>query len=552
MILTDITTPRELASFLGINYEKHLIYHLYKVPDKRKYITFSIPKRSGGTRTISAPATHLISIQRALTVKLQEVYIPQNPAHGFIKSKSIITNARRHIARRNVLNIDLVDFFRSINFGRVRGMLMAHPYKLQPKLATVIAQICCHEGSLPQGAPTSPIVSNMICSKMDSDLRKLAQKYNCRYTRYADDITFSTKEQRFQRAIMYSNKNQEVLIGQELKHIIEKNGFKINESKTRLQTRSSRQEVTGLVTNKKCNVNRRFIRTTRAMIHSWIREGPEAATEKHYKKNSSHYVADFKLIPNIEKIVRGRLEFIKSVRGIGFTAYITLAKRYNTHRSASIKPLPVPTDSFLDLIDQNVFVIQNSQDPEGAMRMGTAFFLEDVKGLVTCHHVLQKDPNPNVEDNCNNFWLINPKNPSKSYPLTLRTSVPDPTDIAVFDFVDPQSFADDYPTHRPLKLRASNIPPQTGETISLVGWPKFSLGDTVAIKRGHIYQTGVKLNINLLYISEQIIEGNSGGPILDNNNRVIGIAARGNNSYNAREVAENIAISAQHVLDITN
>lgn len=552
--LTDIKTPRELASFLGIEYEKHLVYHIYRVPKEKRYLNFEIPKRSGGTRKISAPATRLKIIQSLLAEKLQEIYVPQNPAHGFVKSKSIITNADQHIARRFILNIDLVNFFGTINFGRVRGMLMAQPYNLPEKVATVISQICCHDNVLPQGAPTSPIVSNMLCSKMDSDLRKLAKSYGCRYTRYADDITFSTNKSTFPRAIAHFNISDKhgrtIVIGTELQEIIKKNGFEINESKTRLQTRSDRQEVTGLVTNKKRNVNRRFIRTTRAMIHSWIREGPDSATEKHYKMNQSHYIPDFKSAPDIEKIVRGRLEFIKAIRGIGFSAYITLAKKYNMRKEPSIKALPVPTDSFLELINQNVFVIQNSQDPAGAMRMGTAFYLEEVNGFVTCQHVLEKDPNPKIIDDCDNFWLIHPKQLGKSYPLKLRKSAPIPVDIAVFDLQNEQEFFDQHPGHRALKLRMPFVQPNTGDEVTLIGWPKYSPGDTIAVRRGHIYQTSVRFNINLLYISEQIIEGNSGGPILDSNYRVIGVAARGNNPYNAREVAENIAISAQHIMEI--
>lgn len=552
MKLTDITTPRELASFLGIRYQNHLIYHIYQVPAERRYMNFEIPKRSGGTRIISAPATHLKTIQRHLAEKLEEIYVPQNPAHGFVKSKSIITNADQHISRRYVLNIDLVNFFGTINFGRVRGLFMAQPYYLPEKLATVIAQICCNDNALPQGAPTSPIVSNMLCSKMDSDLRKLGKKFRCRYTRYADDITFSTNSPELPRAIAYfkihGTEGKELVIGRQLQNIIEKNGFEINESKTRLQTRSDRQEVTGLVTNKKRNINRRFIRTTRAMIYSWDKDDLEPATIKHFQKNRSHYIPDFKTAPDIQKIVRGRLEFIKSIRGIGFSTYITLAKKYNELKEPSIKKLPVPTDRFLELLNQNVFVIQNSRDFGGGMRMGTAFYLEDVGGFVTCDHVLAKDPNPDIRDDCDDFWLIHPKEPSKPYPLTIRVRKGDPFDIAILDLQDPDSFFADHREHKPLKLRKPFVSPKTDDVITLVGWPKFTPGDTIAIKKGHIYATNVKSTINRFYITEQIIEGNSGGPVLDNQNNVIGIAARGNNVRNALEVAEHIAISADHIL----
>jgi len=433
-------------------------------------------------------------------------------------------------------------------------MFIAHPYKLPKELATVIAQICCYKNALPQGAPTSPIISNMICSKMDVDLRRLAQRSSCRYTRYADDITFSTNNNIFPLEIAnpkYTNdKKRNVTIGNELRKIINGNGFKINKNKSRLQARTNRQEVTGLVTNKKLNVNRKFMRNTRAMLNSWKFQGLQEATNKHYKKNSSNYISDIKEPTDIEQILRGRIEFIRSVRGSGFSTYITLAKKYNELIGPDIKKLPVPSDEFVTLLNQNVFLIQNSTDIGNAFRMGTAFYLEEINGFVTCYHVTEKDPNPDIKDDCEDFWIIHPKAPNKPYLLKFRVGESQPIDIAIFDLVDTDSFKTDHPEHEPLKLRNPFTEPQTDEAITLTGWPKFSDGDTVTIKRGHIYAINTTPSIKLLYVTEQIIAGNSGGPVLDSNNRVIGIATRGNNPQNAQEVAEHIAISADHILKL--
>ena len=549
--LTDIKTPRQLAAFLGIQYNRQLIYHIYRVPDDEKYLSFEMPKQTGGVRQISAPATHLKSIQSTLAEKLEEIYSPQTPAHGFVKTKSIITNADQHIARRYVLNVDLKNFFGTINFGRVRGMFMAHPYNIPQKVATVLAQICCHDNELPQGAPTSPIISNMICSRLDSDLRRLAKKHRCRYTRYADDITFSTNKRKFPSEIATTkvdeDNHRETIVGHELEKMIKDNGFELNKSKSRLQSRRERQEVTGLVTNKKRNVNRRFIRTTRAMLYSWITEGGAAATSKHYKKNHSHYVADFKDPPTIDRIIRGRLEFIRSVRGKGFQAYITMARKYNAHIGAADKKLPVPSDEFLDLLNQNVFVIQNSQGFTGGTRQGTAFYLEEVGGFVTCYHLLDDDPD--IQDETLDFWILSPSR-KKSYHVTLRSGIKHPMDIAIFDLQDADAFFADHPNHKPLKLKNPFVKPANSEVITLVGWPNFALADTLAVRSGHVYSTGVKSGIRQLYVSEQIIEGNSGGPVLDANAQVIGVAAKGNNAQNANEVAEHMAIEASHIHDL--
>ena len=186
-----LKTPQDVADLLEIDLQR-LYYHIYIVRESSRYTTFDIPKRYGGHRTISAPVTALKIIQRKLNQVLLQTYSPKPSVHSFLLRKSILTNARVHVARRRILNIDLEDFFPSINFGRVRGLFMGIPYNLNPTVATILAQICCTNNQLPQGAPTSPIVTNMICAKMDSQLMGLAKANKCDCTRYVDDITFST------------------------------------------------------------------------------------------------------------------------------------------------------------------------------------------------------------------------------------------------------------------------------------------------------------------------------------------------------------------------
>lgn len=548
MKLTDITIINELALLLGLPDIRPINHLIHVVPDKERYNTFEIPKRLGGTREIAAPIFRLKALQKILATELEKIYVVQNPAHGFIKSKSIITNAKQHINRKYVLNIDLENFFGTIHFGRVRGLLMAYPYEIPERVATVISQICCYKNALPQGAPSSPIITNMICRKMDAELRRLAQRSNCRYTRYADDITFSSNSSFFPPEIAkfkYSKlRERSVILGNELREIINNNGFTTNNNKSRLQTRNDRQEVTGLVTNKRLNVNRRFIRNTRAMLYSWQNDGLQNATSKHYNKNPQKYVSQITSATNIEQIIRGRIEFIRSVRGSDFNPYITLAKKYNNLIEPNVKELPIPSDRLLTLLNQNVFLVQNSTDIGAAFRMGTAFFLQELNGFVTCDHVLNKDTNTNIKDECDDFWIIHPSAPSKAYKLNLRSRHPDPVDIAIFDLVDSKEFIKMYPDHEPLQLRTPFKEPEVGDEIILTGWPQYSLGDTIAIKKGSIYQTGVTSAVKQLYLTEDIIAGNSGGPVIDDNYRVVGIAVRGNNQYNAKEVAEHKAISA--------
>ena len=272
----ELKTPENVADLLEISYS-NLNYYLYRLPPAERYFQFQLPKRNGGLRTISAPNSSLKILQRKLLHILEANYEPRYSVHGFVHERSIVTNSGSHIARRYVMKVDLVDFFPSINFGRVRGLFMAYPYNLPPEVATVLAQICCHENQLPQGAPTSSIVSNMICARMDTELQQLARRHSCWYTRYADDITISTWLPVFPKAIGVSVdrlSSTRAEVGLELLEIIENNGFKVNESKVRLLLRKKHnQQVTGLTVNRRLNVPRKFVRQIRAMLHAWEKFG---------------------------------------------------------------------------------------------------------------------------------------------------------------------------------------------------------------------------------------------------------------------------------------
>ncbi|MDE2937951.1 MAG: reverse transcriptase domain-containing protein [Chloroflexota bacterium] len=224
-------------------------YWVYRTPEIRRYTTFYIPKKKGKSRKIDAPTNNIKILQQKLNQVLQAVYRSKPSAHGFVEGKSVRSNAAVHIKKTWVLNLDLEDFFPSINFGRVRGMFMAKPYNVPERVATVLAHLCCYNRYLPQGAPTSPVVSNMICARMDSELQRLAARNRCTYTRYADDITFSTTQRRFPRNLAYYDGLKQIQPGHELLKVIADNGFSVNHDKVWLRGRSSRQTVTGVTVN---------------------------------------------------------------------------------------------------------------------------------------------------------------------------------------------------------------------------------------------------------------------------------------------------------------
>jgi len=320
---------RDIATLLEIKYAS-LIYYVRKLPDDKKYSKFSITKKSGGEREISAPIPPLRFIQKKLNYILQNFYEPYYCVHGFVNKKNIVTNASRHTKQRYVANIDLKDFFPSINFGRVRGMFMANPFNFNSEVATFLAQICCNNNQLPQGAPTSPVISNCICFKLDGQLLSLAKEHNCRYTRYADDLSFSTYLPVLASEIMpldADNQKNIPIVSDELTKIINDNGFEINRRKVRLRDSRQRQVITGLTTNKFPNVSRKFIRQVRAMLHAWQKFGLDKAEQEYLTRYDKKHRNPENKKPRFYDIVRGKINFIGMVRGKDDEVYINFCKK---------------------------------------------------------------------------------------------------------------------------------------------------------------------------------------------------------------------------------
>lgn len=326
----SLKQPSDVADLLEVSYPR-LVYHIYIVDPNQRYKTFEISKKSGGIRQISTPVTALKIIQRKLNQVLQAVYEIKPSVHGFVLGKNIVTNAQSHAKKRYVFNIDLKDFFPSVNFGRVRGMFMATPYELNPEVATVLAQICCHNNQLPQGAPTSPIITNMICAKMDSQLQRLAKECKATYTRYADDITFSTTLPKFPSNLAYTTNDddeEKLNVGDALLTIINENGFEINEKKVRLQIKGNHQEVTGLTTNIFPNVDRNYVRQVRAMLHAWAKFGLEAVESEYQEKYKIKSKFTLKETHNFKQLLLGKIEFIGMVKGKNDAIYRKYIKQY--------------------------------------------------------------------------------------------------------------------------------------------------------------------------------------------------------------------------------
>lgn len=513
---------------------KQLTYHLFTLKGERRYRKFEIKKRSGGVREICAPATALKIIQRKLNQALQAVYEPRNPAHGFVRDRSVVTNAKAHLGARFVLNIDLQDFFPSINFGRVRGMFMAKPYSLPAEAATVLAQICCSENRLPQGAPTSPVISNMVCARLDAEMRRLAERYACQYTRYADDITFSTKKTTFPKSIARTAETatgSETILGGELQKVIDDNGFSVNPLKTRLQTQLKRQAVTGLTINEFVNVSRRYINQVRAMLHAWEKHGlplAELEFQRRYDKKSRNPSAPS---ARFKRVLRGKLDFLTMVRGVDDSVCIRFLRWYARLDPQYKFMARVRPDTNPALAKDAVWVLEDLSGEGDAMSamQGTGFFLEKV-GFVTCAHV--------VNSGSSEIIAFRASEPHKQYRVKI-VSKNDDLDLAILDIVgadhDIELVAGDPNEVRHLAK------------IRLLGFPNYAPGQECSVRNGEVISFRPVSGIRRMLIDANIISGNSGGPVLDENSRVLGIAAKGAGSEiaaNATDKHEVIPVDA--------
>lgn len=319
----QLTTRSDVATYLGGSL-KNLSYSFYVLPKEMQYTKFSIPKRGGGERHICAPVSSIKLYQRKLATILSSYYQTKPTVHGYALNKSIKTNAKIHCRRRWIVNIDLKDFFPSMHFGRVRGVFCSNPFEFNDQVATILAQICCFEGALPQGAPTSPIISNFICRRLDNELLAFAKRNKLSYSRYADDITFSTNLADIPTGLGTIGEDGKLILSKDIKDIIESNQFVINEAKVRFAGRNNRQEVTGLIVNEKINVKRTYIRRIRAMLHAWEKYGIAEASREYFERYTSNSkMPDY---PDVafKRILVGRIAFVRQIKGIDDKVYRNL------------------------------------------------------------------------------------------------------------------------------------------------------------------------------------------------------------------------------------
>jgi retron-type reverse transcriptase len=302
-----LASPADVARALGIRVSRlrWLAFHA-DAAQRTHYVYFEVPKRTGGTRLLSAPHEELKRAQHWILENILSKLPVTEAAHGFVPGRSTVSNAQAHVARDVIVNCDLKDFFPSITWKRVRGVFEAIGYS--PAVATVLALLCTepprtrveHEGKtfwvavgergLPQGAPTSPALSNQVARKLDQRLRGICKKLGWGYTRYADDLTFSAGE---------GHREQIGFLLARVRHVAEAEGFRMNPKKCRVQRAARRQEVTGVIVNDKPSLPRDELRVLRAILHRAKTTG--LAAQNREKR------------PNFEAYVRGKIAYVAMI-----------------------------------------------------------------------------------------------------------------------------------------------------------------------------------------------------------------------------------------------
>lgn len=263
--------------------EKQVRYFVYQ--KSQFYHNFEIPKRDGGKRLIAAPTKDLKRVQKNILNNVLYQFKPHINCYGFIKNKSIFSNASKHRNKEIIFNTDIKDFFNTITSKRIQGLL--EKLGFSKDVAYLITELCTFNRHLPQGAPTSPHISNLICHTLDKRLTGLAKKMNVEYSRYADDITFSGSK--IPRSITKL-----------IEKIVRKEGFKLARDKTRFLSKANRQVVTGLIVNqKKLSIGRKKYHILKSIIHNCKTKGilsQNKYNHPNFKKHLLGKISTFKKI----------------------------------------------------------------------------------------------------------------------------------------------------------------------------------------------------------------------------------------------------------------
>jgi retron-type reverse transcriptase len=265
----------------------------------RNYFKFHISKKNGGKREILSPRPQLRIVQRKILDTLLHKVPLNNHAEGFRKKRSILTNAQRHTDKQIVVKLDLKDFFPTITASRVKGMFIHMGYPAN--VADMLTGLTTYRGRLPIGSPTSPVISNIICRRMDKRFVNLGRKMDFSYSRYADDLTFSSNNQGIPKLVPF------------IREILVDEGFEVNESKLRIMRNIRRQKVTGIVVNQEPNIAREELKKLRAVLYNCQRNGMRKESVKWARKEKNIALPWQYSVKDFRKSLLAKINYVKMV-----------------------------------------------------------------------------------------------------------------------------------------------------------------------------------------------------------------------------------------------
>lgn len=264
-LATELKSVPDFLAAIGCSQKE---INLISAKKFNQYKFLDVKKRSGGTRELSVPNDRLKFLQRQVGNILSPLYRPRWCVQGFLKGRSALGNAQMHLGRKHLVKIDFKDYFGQITTSRVRGVL--NYFGIDRGVADIIVSLCMLLGSLPQGAPTSPLLANMITFRLDQRLVEYSRKNRLKYTRYADDIVFSSfSKPRILKSSVGSGYAKLSIddIEDSLLDIFNEEGFLINEEKMFYCGANASRTVTGYTINEFANVPREHIRRIRSILH---------------------------------------------------------------------------------------------------------------------------------------------------------------------------------------------------------------------------------------------------------------------------------------------
>lgn len=294
-----IYEQEHLALLVGYKYE--YIIKISNSPEKF-YRTFKIPKKSGGEREISEPLPSLKEVQHWILDEILYRHPVSRYAKAYVRNRSIRENARFHVQQEIVLTIDIKDFFPSLRYKKVYGVFAGLGYSVP--VATLLSNLCCLNGGLPQGAPTSPALSNILMINVDKRISGFIKKNEIRYTRYADDMTFSGD---FDPGMVIKF----------VRSVLQDANLKVNEKKIRIRKPGQRQEVTGVIVNEKIQAPKEMRKKLRQSVYYIEKYGLTSHLDKTENTRANHIfhllgIANFILFLNPEdQEARGYIETLR-------------------------------------------------------------------------------------------------------------------------------------------------------------------------------------------------------------------------------------------------